>query len=82
MGMNNNATSPDRLGHRQRAILAAVACAPGCSILQLDRLTNIGPRHALTYDAVHRLAARGLVRLTTGERGGTYAVFPARPEAP
>jgi len=52
-----------RIGRRQNSILSFVVNNPGHSILSIDRATNSGPKHALTYDSVHRLRDRGLLRL-------------------
>lgn len=66
----------NRIGFRQALILAAVARNPGSSILELDRQTNSGRRHALTYNSVHRLWQRGLVRLIKASGRAGYCVLP------
>lgn len=64
------------LGSRQSLILSSLRYAgEGCSILELDRRTNSGPRHDLTYDSVHRLVRGGLIELRRGARRGTYSVY-------
>jgi hypothetical protein len=54
------------IGARQRKILAYIMAHPGCAGREVDKSTNAlygleGHAHFVTYDAINRLIARGLV---------------------
>lgn len=70
------AALPARIGHRQDKVLNFVANHPGCCAADVDRATNshvVDHAHAVTYDAVRRLIARGLLR--TQKAGSRVKLF-------
>lgn len=52
----------NRINSRQANLINYVANNPGCTIMDACRHEHSGRGHAASYDAVHRLLRRGLLK--------------------